>query len=294
MTLTCPPLSIVSVTGQDAEKILSNLTTNKIADATEDVAVETFVTEVRGRCVGHVMVIRFEDGFRLVGSAGQSEAIAALVDRYTIREDALATAEDDRWAGGFVAPTEDATTPGFRLPGFRVSVPWLGPPQDLFLTPKQDTDLKQDTDPNPDPAGAPPADPTDFHDQRVAAGFPWHGVDFGDRNLPQEADRTDQAISFTKGCYLGQETVARLDALGKVQKQLVRIELAASLPTLQPDDKVMLEGKPIARITSVHSGGGIVIAMARRGFLDAGAEIAGPLESSDPSIDGTPFQGVVR
>jgi len=59
-----------------------------------------------------------------------------------------------------------------------------------------------------------------FEVARVEQGFPEYGVDLTVDNLPQEIARDDLAISLNKGCYLGQETVARIDALGHVNKFL--------------------------------------------------------------------------
>src|SRR5207237_6786304 len=59
---------------------------------------------------------------------------------------------------------------------------------------------------------------------RLEAGFPLFGLDITEDNLPQEVARDAQAINFTKGCYLGQETVARIDALGHVNRLLVRLK----------------------------------------------------------------------
>ena len=61
--------------------------------------------------------------------------------------------------------------------------------------------------------------------RRIEAGFPWYGPDISEKNLPQELARDQRAISFTKGCYLGQETVARIDALGHVNQTLVGVRL---------------------------------------------------------------------
>src|SRR5262249_52983757 len=55
---------------------------------------------------------------------------------------------------------------------------------------------------------------------RIEAGTPVFGKDITEKNLPQEIGRDARAISFVKGCYLGQETVARLDALGHVNQIL--------------------------------------------------------------------------
>ena len=92
-------------------------------------------------------------------------------------------------------------------------------------------------------------DEASFHRARTLAGFPWYGVDLDETNLPQEADRDPLAISFTKGCYLGQETVARLMPLGQVQRKLVRWSITGGVPgagaTLVSGDKT------VGRLTSV-------------------------------------------
>ncbi len=115
-----------------------------------------------------------------------------------------------------------------------------------------------------------------------------------DTNLPQEADRDEQSISFTKGCYLGQETVARLDALGQVQRKLVRWQLAIegskddaagdfAIETPQVGLTLEVDGKPVARITSVstaakdESGNTVyqAIGFARRSHFASGSVARG-------------------
>jgi folate-binding protein YgfZ len=63
-------------------------------------------------------------------------------------------------------------------------------------------------------------DSSAFEVLRIEAGVPASGRDVTPDNLPQEVARDSQAINFVKGCYLGQETVARIDALGHVNKLL--------------------------------------------------------------------------
>lgn len=65
---------------------------------------------------------------------------------------------------------------------------------------------------------------------RIEAGLPVYGKDISDDNFPQEVGREAHAISFTKGCYLGQETVARIDALGHVNRKLTGLVIDG-LPT---------------------------------------------------------------
>ena len=69
-------------------------------------------------------------------------------------------------------------------------------------------------------AGAVRAGAAVFNSLRIAAGFPQYGIDLSDANLAQEANLTAQAISFAKGCYLGQEPIARIDAMGHVNQQI--------------------------------------------------------------------------
>ena len=64
------------------------------------------------------------------------------------------------------------------------------------------------------------AGPSVFEVLRIEAGTPVFGKDITEKNLPQEIGRDARAINFVKGCYLGQETVARLDALGHVNQIL--------------------------------------------------------------------------
>ena len=119
-------------------------------------------------------------------------------------------------------------------------------------------------------------DDSAFHQERVRAGFPWYGIDLSDKNLPQEASRNDQTISFTKGCYLGQETVARLDALGQVQKQLVRWSIEGS--RVAPGAEVSSDGKVVGRLTSIadtDDGKQIAIGIARRSHFDPGSTADG-------------------
>ena len=66
---------------------------------------------------------------------------------------------------------------------------------------------------------------------RVERGRPRHGVDTDDTTIPQEAGLNDRAVSFTKGCYVGQETVARLFYRGKPNRHLRGIRLSAPAPT---------------------------------------------------------------
>lgn len=73
-------------------------------------------------------------------------------------------------------------------------------------------------------AGAKARDSAWYEALRIEARFPLLGRDILEKALPQEIDRNAQTLNFRKGCYLGQETVARLDAMGHVNKTIVLLE----------------------------------------------------------------------
>jgi folate-binding protein YgfZ len=107
---------------------------------------------------------------------------------------------------------------------------------------------------------------------RVAAGLPVYGVDMGDRHFPAEAMLL-HAVSFTKGCYIGQEIVARIDSRGAVNKFLVQLRADAAL---QPGMEIRGDGKAIGQVTSaalspVH--GSIALGYVRKEFSETGAVV---------------------
>jgi folate-binding protein YgfZ len=123
-------------------------------------------------------------------------------------------------------------------------------------------------------AGATPSDTTTWHTLRVAAGRPEWGIDMDDNTLPQEANFDElQGVSYTKGCYVGQETVARIHFRGHVNRTLRRLRLDADLP--KGTELTDTENKPVGDIRSTaHQPDGtwLAIGMIRREF-DTGATL---------------------
>jgi folate-binding protein YgfZ len=99
---------------------------------------------------------------------------------------------------------------------------------------------------------------------RVERGRPRYGVDLDDSVIPQEAGLNERAVSFTKGCYVGQETVARLHWRGKPNRHLRGLRLSAPAA---PGDELRLGEKPVGRLASVAVSpelGPIALALVRR------------------------------
>jgi tRNA-modifying protein YgfZ len=99
---------------------------------------------------------------------------------------------------------------------------------------------------------------------RVESGRPRYGIDIDESTIPQEAGLNERAVSFTKGCYVGQETVARLHWRGKPNRHLRGLRL--SEPAVQGEE-LLLGERPVGRLTSAASSpelGPIALALVRR------------------------------
>jgi folate-binding protein YgfZ len=103
------------------------------------------------------------------------------------------------------------------------------------------------------------ADDEDLEAWRVAAGLPRFAVDATEQDLPQEAAMTD-AVSFGKGCYLGQEAVAKVRNLGHPRRLVLRVEADAAIA---PGDTVIANGREAGLVTSVARADGRSVAFVR-------------------------------
>ena len=108
---------------------------------------------------------------------------------------------------------------------------------------------------------------------RVEHGRPRYGLDLDDTVIPQEAGLNERAVSFTKGCYVGQETVARLYYRGKPNRHLRGLKLSAGV---QAGDEVRLGDRVVGQLGSIAVSprfGLIALALVRR-EADPGSRVA--------------------
>ncbi len=84
---------------------------------------------------------------------------------------------------------------------------------------------------------------------RIEAGEPLMGVDIDEKTIAQEADLVDGAVDFTKGCYLGQELIARIDSRGHVNRRLRGVRLTANV--LPPAGAEVVADGPVGAVTSI-------------------------------------------
>jgi folate-binding protein YgfZ len=111
---------------------------------------------------------------------------------------------------------------------------------------------------------------------RIEHGRPRYGIDMSDENLPGEAGIVERAVSFTKGCYVGQEPVARMFHKGHPNRHL-RVLLLSDVP--EPGTVVTAAGKEVGRVTSAGvspTHGPIAMAILRREVEPGDDVTAGP------------------
>ena len=100
----------------------------------------------------------------------------------------------------------------------------------------------------------------EYERARVEAGVPRQGFDTDERTIPQEAGLELVAVSFTKGCFVGQELVCRIDSRGRVNRNLRRLRSVAG--TFSRGETVAVEGREMGEVTSAS--GDVALAMLRR------------------------------
>ncbi|MEZ6086488.1 MAG: glycine cleavage T C-terminal barrel domain-containing protein [Pirellulaceae bacterium] len=296
-------LTIVRMTGGDRVTVLNNFCTADIKRLAVDRGTEAFITDVRGRTLGHVCAFALANELLLIGNGQQGERVANHIDRYIIREDAAIIDISSEMVGWLISGRQKgasfnagkmATSPslacgavGGAMPESQwFQVPWTSDNDSLILTRASETDAVREWLAQ---CGYASCDSEAFQIARIEAGWPVFGVDCSDANLPQEIDRNAQAISFTKGCYLGQETVARLDALGQVQKKLVRMRIdGQAVPTtgtqLMEGEKTCGEIRSATFSPTLREV--IAIGYVRRRWFDPGAQltVAGSGQTATVSI----------
>ncbi len=292
-----PNRSRIQFAGEDRLAFPHNLCTQDIQALGEGQVGEAFITDVRGKTIGHGFF--FAHGERLIfdGVGGHGERLANHFEKYHIREQVEITdISSDSACVWLVGPQSNQALSELHETvlepftcrkletGLLARVSCFGEPSYEWLIEKSQLDEVCDRLAG---AGMQEASLEDLESLRVRAGFPQFGVDFGESNLPQELDRDDHAISFTKGCYLGQETVARVDALGHVNWILRRIQPLDGDQVPNPGDEVEQDGHVQLRFTTVvplDGGRFSALAMVRSAVAQQGrlASPWGTLEIQSP------------
>jgi folate-binding protein YgfZ len=295
-------LAKVELAGPEARSFLHNLCTSDVKDFAEGAGCEAFLTTAKARVVAHVLVgyiRRDQEPVLLLDTVpGQGDVLTRHLNHYLVSEQVEIADRTADWAlHRFVGPAARAhlesmapcdlsvlkhlqyqavrfpgdTTAfvrrfdGLSLPAWDVFCPSHAP----LWTASADWPL---------------ADPQVHEILRVEGGWPAFGVDIDENRLVMEVGRTAQAISYSKGCFLGQEPIVMARDRGQVNRMLMGVTVATGEPL--PKGARLFQGESdVGQVTSsVHSprlGRVIALVYLKRGSQQPGLELA-----VEPATDG--------
>jgi folate-binding protein YgfZ len=231
---------LIEFTGPDRAKSLHNLTTQEIKGLPSGQVTEAFVTSPQGKTLGFFTIRNSGDALTLGCEPGGEQLALVHFAKYTMFDDVrfeVVTEKHEQrlWLGdeALRAFQEFFDASGSDGAGRCVTIerPGIGRVElirtDAFAVPaiRIITGVGHSSQFEDEIAAAAGlkltrGDASQFERIRVLSALPRFPVEIRADNLPQEIDRDETAINFRKGCYLGQETVARLDALGHVNRIL--------------------------------------------------------------------------
>jgi folate-binding protein YgfZ len=226
------PRDFLAVRGADAASYLQAMVSNDVEALGIGDACEALLLTAKARVIAPLVVLRRGvDDFLLLTERGLGDGVQAALLRS--RFAAKCEIEPEEHASSVVlGEAEGIPTADFGVPAVEVL--------DAELEPTLDDD--------------------ELELLRIRAGTPRFGREIDDRVLPAEAGLDARAIDFEKGCYPGQEPIARQHYRGRVNRTLRVLEIAGSdLPDV--DAELTFEGKLVGRVTSAARDGAAVTAL---------------------------------
>jgi tRNA-modifying protein YgfZ len=293
---TVAPRSTIAVRGRDRKEYLHGLLTNDIRSLTPGRGCYAAWLTPQGRMLTDLHVFELDDMVLLDVPAELSTAVLQRLDRSLFSEDVqlsdLSHTLTPVWVHGprsAVAVQKvlgKSSAPDLWLDyqnerlefggvaAVLVRVDQLGVPGfGIYVDPGHRADLRRALE----VSGAPQVDSATIEAARIEAGYPLFGVDMAEDTIPLEAGIEDRAISFTKGCYVGQEVIVRVlhRGHGRVVRKLVGLRLTAAVRSRSA--KIFAGDREIGWVTSAASSPGvgpIALGYVHRDFMRAGVEVA--------------------
>jgi folate-binding protein YgfZ len=258
-------LARIVLSGADRRALLHGLLTNDIETLAPGTGCYAAWLTPQGRMIADLIVLELEDRMLLLVPAARRDTVIAQIDASIFSEDVTIQDEagllDHLGVDGPRAADRVADvlgTPALALygsapadfhgaPAVVARTDWLGVPgYDLFVETAVAPAMKQALA----AAGAPAADRAAAEVVRVESGRPLFGADMDEHTIPLEAGLEDRAISFTKGCYVGQEIIIRVlhRGGGRVARKLVGLMLEGKA---EAGTAIVAGGRETGRLTSV-------------------------------------------
>ncbi len=268
------PRDVIGCTGPDAAHYLQGQCSQDLAPLEIGESTETLVLAPDGRLEALARVVRFEaETFLLDVDGGHGAALLERLARFKLRS--RLTLEPLEWvcialrgaALDAVATPEAPVVAAVDWNGW-AGLDLLGPPDAVTL-----------------PEGAVPCGEAAWEAARIESGVPVMGRELTGGVIPAETGTVARTVSFTKGCYTGQELVARIDSRGAAPpNRLVGVVFVEDAAAVEPGAALFVEGRDRAagRLTSIAWCFGLG-ALAGLAYVHRSVEVPGPLFVADPS-----------
>jgi tRNA-modifying protein YgfZ len=291
-----PTMGTLRVVGDDRLKWLNGLVTSNLTLLKPGGAQYCLLITKVGRIVSDLWVLALEDSLLLAVPAGKIEVLQEHFDRYLVMEDAEIIDETGKiswlhWHGS-QARTHARTVVAELADCWagRLDFTPLGGAVVAFAVEQQAAVREQ-----AQRLGAVWSSIEDWNVVRIELGIPQFGIDFDEKTYPQEASLKERAVSFDKGCYLGQEVVCMLEMRGKLARKLITLSWPVGAEGVLPEAGEIVtdkEGKNIGSITSAARspdlGKGVAFAMLKTAFASPGTTVN--VAGLDAEVTSTPLR----
>ena len=261
-------VDLIELRGGDRRRFLHGLVTSEVQGLEAGASAFGFVTSVQGRILAEAVVVAREQSLLVELAAGSGAAVEQHLDKYRIADDVTIEERPDLQALTlFGAEAELELGAAALAPGVWAAQPatlfeislladrrpvWGMPALTLWVSSDDAPAFFQRLLQAGRCVGLAPVGLAALEARRVELGAPRFGRDFGPDHFPQETGLDEQAVSYTKGCYLGQEVIARIHYRGQVNRLLrgLRLPAAADVDALADGSELRLEGRPVGTLSS--------------------------------------------
>src|SRR5438876_3486977 len=299
----------IELTGCDRVRWLNGMVSNNIRDLTAGQGVYAFLLNPQGHILGDLYSYNRGESLLVETDRPQLEKVLSVFRKYIIMdqveiEDIRENLSSIGIAGAHSGEALKAA--GFQFPQLQAlqftDITWqqinvtlmrhdnpLVEWYEVWIQPVESNTFRRALG----TSGATPVGEAAVELLRIAAGIPRYGQDIRERDLPQETEQS-RALSFTKGCYIGQGIVERIRSRGAVHRTFLGFEIAGPLPT--PGAKVQVDVKDLGEISSIASlptDGNerkVALGYCRREVATPGREVV--IGETKARISPLPFAGI--
>jgi folate-binding protein YgfZ len=259
----------LSFTGPDRVRYLNAILTNNIKDLQAGNGIVSLLLNPQGHILAEIETYAFPDRLLCVSYSMIRERLIEVLDKYIIMDDVTLTDETPRYgtlalegpkAAALVkevsradlAKLEELSAHGGKVGSIPCWIikrsPGGVPGAELLAEREKLPELWQILSDAARWHEGAPMGYVALSATRLAQGVPWFGYDFGEKQIPHEAGLQDSHISYTKGCYTGQEIVERVRSRGQVNRQRVRLAFSGDVVP-EPEAPLTLDGKEVGYVT---------------------------------------------